>query len=85
MDRLLWIWIGLWISVFFGERILYQIEISFKDEDFLGRSKEEKSKSSVGSTGKINGYIENDLITFMKTYPIKYTIRNDDVIEIPKG
>ncbi len=50
-----------------------------------GLKKKNPSLQSIDSTGKINGYIEDDLITFMKTYPIKYTIRNDDVIEIPKG
>ncbi len=91
MDSLIGTWVGYYEYglgygfPFFGKRVVYQIDITIENEDFMGTAVEEKSPYSVDSSEAIKGFIEGDLISFVKTYPTKSTIRNDDVIEISKG
>ena len=51
----------------------------------MGTAVEEKSPYSVDSSAAIKGFIEGDLISFVKTYPIKSTIQKDNSIEKTKG
>jgi hypothetical protein len=70
---------------YFGQRVKYQIEVTFEDDNIIGTASEEKSEYSVDSKATIKGYIEDDLISFVKTYPIKSTIQEDHTIQNSKG
>jgi hypothetical protein len=70
---------------YFGQRVKYQIEVTFEDDNIIGTASEEKSEYSVDPKATIKGYIEDDLISFVKTYPIKSTIQEDHTIQNSKG
>lgn len=91
MESLKGIWIGYYEYgigyelPYFGQRVKYQIEITFDDENIIGTASEEKSEFSVDSDAIIKGYIEDDLIFFVKTYPVKSIINENNKVESSKG
>ena len=62
----------------FGKRV--EMEISFVADDsnnITGRVTETPSKFSVDAVATIKGFIDEDLISFIKTYPFRPEISED--------
>lgn len=71
---------------YFSQRVKYQIEITSEGQDIIGTTSEEKSEFSVDSKATIKGFVDDDLVSFIKTYPIKSIIDEDDnLIKLSKG
>lgn len=69
---------------FFGERFIYKIDITQQDGLFTGTASEEKSEFSVDSKAVLKGYVEDDFVSFVKTYPMKFNIDHNNTIQLSK-
>ncbi len=54
---------------FFGQRVDMEVEFKGNNDSFTGKVSEVETEFSVKLPGEIKGYIENDFISFTKTYP----------------
>ena len=72
---------------FFGERI--KIEVNFledNDGNIEGSIIEESSELSIPSDSTLKGFVDQNLISFIRTYPVKPKINNQSsTIEIENG
>ena len=46
------------------------MELTFENDNIHGIPKEEKSAYYVNADAKIEGYVDEDFISFVKTYPV---------------
>ena len=76
-----------YILPYFGERVKIEVELYGDESSFTGLVTEEDSKFSVPLQGEIKGFLENELVSFIKTYDGNPTIREDqhNSLVIEKG
>lgn len=62
---------------FFGSRVEMEVDFSESDSKISGTVNEVPSQFSVDASAKIEGFIEDEIISFIKTYPIIPLINAD--------
>ena len=71
---------------FFGSRVEMQVEFVVDQEGkFTGTITEIPSDFSVPMDAKINGFIDIDLISFIKSYPSHFQINPDNTMKVSEG
>lgn len=71
---------------YFGQRVSFEITIDGDDHSFTGTTREEPSEYSVPSQASVKGFIDNNLVSFIKTYPINPIIdEHNQTIQIEAG
>lgn len=70
---------------YFGQRVKLSMELTFENGHIHGTSKEEKSAYYVNAVAKIDGYVDEDFISFVKTYPIFPFIGENGEVQTKKG
>jgi len=75
-----------YILPFFAQRVKIIVRIQEHDGSFTGTSDEEESQFSVPYQSIIKGFRDQDLISFVSTYPIKPILSEDETkTEIKEG
>ena len=71
---------------YFGERVAMEVILKGDDDDgFEGIASEEESPISIPDESKISGFMQEDMISFVKTYPNYYQLNEDREYGVQEG
>lgn len=71
---------------FFGERVSMEVELEDDNDDgFEGTSIEEESEIAIPGNARISGFIQEGMISFVKTYPDWAQLGDGRKYEVEEG
>lgn len=68
-----------YVLPYFGERVKITLQMDGNQGNFKGRIVEEKSNFSVPYESIVEGFIENNIVSFNKIYPVIPNIQDDNI------